>query len=50
VEFHGFTDIYHHLIESFPLGKNIDPDAPAAPEFAIRINLKFDEHKNPSIL
>ncbi len=44
VQLDGLTDIYHQLIESFPLRENIDTDAPAAPEFAIRINFKFDEH------
>jgi len=45
MELDSFTDIYHQLIESFPLRENIDSNAPAAPVFAIRINFKFDEHR-----
>jgi hypothetical protein len=50
VEPNGFTDIYHQLVESFPLREDIDTDAPAAPVSAIRINFKFDEHGSTSVI
>jgi len=50
VEPDGFTDIYHQLIESFPLRENIDTYAPAAPVFSVGINFKFDEHESTSVI
>ena len=48
MEFNGFTDICHQLVECFPLRENIDTNAPAAPIFPFGINFKFYEHENIS--
>ena len=37
----------HQLIKRLALGENIDTYPTTAPEAAIRINFKFDEHENP---
>jgi len=50
MEFNGFTDVCHQLIECFPLGKNIDADAPAGPVFTLGINFKFYQHESISMI
>jgi hypothetical protein len=46
----SLMDIYHQLIESLSLSENVNADAPAAPEFAIRIDFKFNEHESTTVI
>jgi len=50
MEFDGFTDSYHQLIEGLSLRENIDTDAPAAPVFTLRIHFEFDEQGDTSVI
>jgi hypothetical protein len=45
-----FTDVFHQLIERFPLRENVNTDTPAAPVAAIGIDFKFNEHESTSVV